>query len=305
MSYGGVYSRTLDYTFMVNNPEAHDTDADLWYNTEDEVALHTECLTTDLGSETDPERHQKRDRNFYKQHGGPRPSDPTTLEVIEVNEIRAAGLSWEDANNRNVRQKPPSHHIYVMFKKVAGKNQTSSNCNEYLVNNIQPILVKNEYTHVELFFCNHNTVFVSAMNLNGVTFVDNKKYIPGEYTEIFDIELSSGKYGMALDYAQRVLAGREYDDWYYYCFCFIACGMTCNWETRQETHTCASAVASVLTYVGIGDNDTRSMMLSNKNITPDEVHHLMKNATDGIIPISKRIVGITKRSSPADEFLLR
>jgi hypothetical protein len=303
MAYSGVYSRELDYTFMVNNPGALDGDGDLWYNTEDEIALHTENATTDIGSETDPERHTKRDRDFYKHHGVP-PRGGISMEAIQANQIRAAGLSLADAENRNVRNKPPAHHIYVLFKRVASKSKTPANCNQYLVNNIQPLLVNNKFSHVEMFFCNHNTVFVSAMNLNGVTFIENKKYIPGEYTDIFDIEISAGKYGMALDYARKVLGGREYDDWFYYCFCCIACNMSCNWESRRETHTCSSAVAALLTYVGIGANDTRAMMLANKNITPDEVYHLMKSATDGLIPISKRIVGIEMINAPADEFLL-
>lgn len=304
---GTLYSRVLDYTFMANNPAAYDSDADMRYNTEDEVALHTENLSTDMDSETDAENHVARQRKededdpvlarIRASHPGP------SYEADEANYIRRNKLPLNAV--RDVRNKKPPHHVYVMFKRVAGKGVgEATSLNEYLVNNVQPCIMRNQFTHVELYFREHMSSFVSAMNLDGVTFIKGKKFLPDEYTDVFEIVLSEGKYGMSWDYAEKIIAGKDYDTIFYYCYCFIACGIPCDWKSRTETFTCAAAVAKLLPIIGIGSNEMRASMANNKNITPDQVYDIMYSVYSGDIPMSKRINSINLIHKLPDDMIL-
>lgn len=276
------YSKILDYTF---GPERDDA-----FETEDEMAYFTECVTTDMGTDTDAERHRGD-------------SDEEFKSVM----MKTTGLAWKSEDSKmNGKSPKDTAKIYVMFKrpKIQGLRAAGS-FREYLVNDIQPRIDPKEFVHTEIFFCRDNTAFVSAMNLGGVTFVTNKKFAPEEYNEIFELEMSVGKYDLAWSYAHEILAGKSYDIYYYYFFlCIVGCGMKCDIRDRAPRYTCVAAVATLLTIIGIGDNPTREYMRAAKNITVDDVHALMTQAYEGVIPISKRIRFIRRLDRPADEFIL-
>ncbi len=248
----------------------------------------------------------------------------TDLELMYVTEVSAADTDAELSTDSRFRRavsgparmaapfRPPvkvreNQHIYIMFMQPRRRGmRASSSVRDYLVNDVLPYMVKCEYVHAELVFGGENpTTLVSAMNTDGVTFVDQKRYSPDEYPVVFDIEMTAARFAEAFQFAQRMLVGQKYDSTYFYCYvCIGLAGMSCNSVERATTYTCISAVAAMLAKIGIGDTDTQAYMRSDKNITADHLFDIMDRAYSRQLHISQQIECVTKLEGPPPELRL-
>lgn len=261
------------YAAFVDDGGDTDTDVDLIYFTE---------ASTDAGGDTDSE--------YARMTARP----PPRSLPLGVNFVAQCMPHAKNAK------------IYVMFMQArrAGLRGALS-CRDYLVNDVMPHVTRCEFVHAELVFGQHRTTVVSAMNTNGVTFVENKRYTPEDYPVVFEIEVSERKYAQTFEFVEKYMAGRGYDTTYFYLFCCIGMlGMTCNLERRADRFTCAAAVAAILSMVGIGDSAQRTELRTNKNITAEGLYNVMDAAYAGKLLISKTITCIRKLDGPPQEMQL-
>ncbi len=248
----------------------------------------------------------------------------TDVDLVYVTEMSAADTDAELSNDSRFMRavsgpsrmatsfRPPvrvheNKHIYVMFMQPRRKGmRASASVRDYLVNDVLPYVVHCDYVHAELVFGGENpTTLISAMNTDGVTFVDQKKYSPDEYPVVFDIEMTAARHAEALQFAQRMLVGRKYDATYFYCYACIGIGgMQCNRESRATTYTCVSAVAAVLAKIGIGDAETQEYMRSDRNITADHLYDIMDRAYARELHINQQIERVIKLDGPPPELRL-
>lgn len=201
----------------------------------------------------------------------------------------------------------PNKKVYVMFMIAQRRGvRGAASFRDYLVNDVLPYFSSSEYVHVELVFGEGEpAAFLSAMNTNGVIFVDNKKYSPTEYPTVFEIEMCASKYDRVLAFAEG-MAGMPYDTHYFYLYCCIGMlGMDCALESRTGAFTCAAAVATVLARIGIGDEHIRRRLCADKNATAEQLLALMNAAYARELHISTSVKCIRKLDAPPHELILR
>ncbi len=255
-----------------------DTDADIMYFTE---------ASTDAGAETDSD--YTRTRSSARKTAPP--------------------LQLHANFPRTAAQNPQNKKIYVMFMLARRQGvRAAVSFRDYLVNDVLPAISRNNYVHVELVFAANgasHTSVLSAMNTNGTVFVDGKLYSPDEYPAVFEIEVSARKYDQTYQFAEEFMVGKRYDALYFYLFCCIGIlGMDCGLASRTEKYTCAAAVATVLSLVGIGDDIVRERLRTDKNITAEDLMRIMDSAFEGKMMISKKIECIRKLDAPPHELTL-
>jgi hypothetical protein len=248
----------------------------------------------------------------------------TDVDLVYLTEMSAADTDGEtslDARflhsiNAPARMAAPARlpprvaankHIYVMFMTPRRQGmRASSSVRDYLVNDVLPYVVRCDFVHAELVFGGDPpSTLISAMNTDGVTFVDQKRYSPAEYPVVFDIELTASRYAEALQFAQRMLVGKRYDTTYFYFYvCIGILGMQCNNAARATTYTCVSVVAAILAMIGIGDPETQAYLRADKNITADHLFDILDRAYSRNLHISKQIERVVKLASPPPELRL-
>lgn len=208
------------------------------------------------------------------------------------------------------RHPPPpvvkNKRIYVMFMRARRQGARAAlSFRDYLVNDVLPQVTDCEYVHTEVVFGDDHLTISSAMNEDGITFTENKLYLQSEYPVVYEIEVGAHKYNHTLDFTRNLLINGRYDKLYFYLFCCIGIlGIPCNLSSRDGKFTCAAAVATVLSVLGIGDNATREQLRKNKNITADQLEQIMDKVFGGVLPISQNIVCIRKLDGPPFAFRL-
>lgn len=221
-------------------------------------------------------------------------------------------------NSHGHNARPPGNkRLCVMFMRARRQGMRAAlSVRDYLVNDVLPFATNCEYVHAELVFSDENlvdshgqrvthTTLTSAMNLGGVTWVDNKLYLPDEYPVVFEIEVNAGKYDNVKRFAQTFLVAKQYDTTYFYCFCCIGLlGMHCRDAERVNRYTCTSLLAAMLAAIGIGDATGRDRLHNDKNITADQLFHIMTTAYEGLCPISANIDCIRLLEGPPERLRL-
>lgn len=190
--------------------------------------------------------------------------------------------------------------IKLLFMHIpldSEKRNRTRNCREYIAVDCQSFMLRQDYMHVELCFIESphngmNACFSSGADTDGVTFVYNKQYDPDIYKEIWDIEVTEKRYNQVYDDA-AMMVGLKYDHIFIWCFLLQNC---IPHMFREHRYTCASAVATLMAKIGIGDDNCRYRLREDKNIMVDTLHELITDAYRGVngVSISNQIIMIQK-----------